>query len=83
MTEGYRKYLAEKLLNMVITEMVIIFREGNTFQYLVTEQATATTIGMLTISHTLIMDKWLDPLPDENGNQFKSDFPDNSFKSHK
>lgn len=64
LNEDYRKYLAEKLLNFVINEMVIVYREGDSFQYLATEQATATTIGMLDMARSLIIDKWLYP-PDE------------------
>lgn len=49
---------------MEINEMVIIYLEGNTFQYLATEQAIATATGMLDMAHSLIMDKWLDHPPD-------------------
>jgi hypothetical protein len=59
LTEDYRKYLAEKLLTVGINEMVIIYREGNTFQYLATEQAPAITFGMIDMAHSLIMDIWL------------------------
>ena len=69
LAEDKRKYIAEKLLSNDISEMVIIYREGDDFQCGSTEMALATTIGMLEMAKNFIMNDWLNPEIYENGDQ--------------
>lgn len=67
LTEGKRKQLAELLINNDIRNMVVIYRKENGFQCDTTEETFATTIGMLDMAKTLVIEDWLHPeryLPD-------------------
>jgi hypothetical protein len=61
LTEDKRKRLAELLLNNNIQNMVVIYRKENDFQCDTSEEAVATTIGMLDMAKTLVMNDWLHP----------------------
>jgi len=59
LTEDNRKRLADLLLNNNIQNMVVIYRKENYFQCDTSEEAVATTIGMLDMAKTLVMNDWL------------------------
>ena len=58
LTEDNRKRLAELLLNNDVTDMVVIYHEGDAFQCRSSAPAIATTIGMLEMAKTLVMNDW-------------------------
>lgn len=58
LSEDNRKRLAELLLNNEITDMVVIYHESDSFQCRSSTPAIATTIGMLEMAKTLVMNDW-------------------------
>jgi hypothetical protein len=61
LTEDNRKRLAELLLNNDVTDMVVIYHEGDAFQCRTSTPAVATTIGMLEMAKTMVMNDWQYP----------------------
>ena len=61
LTEDNRKRLAELLINNDVTDMVVIYHDGDAFQCRASTQAIATTIGMLEMAKTLVMNDWQYP----------------------
>jgi len=55
LTEDNRKCIAELLLNNDITDMVVIYHENDSFQCRSSAPTIATTIGMLEMAKTLVM----------------------------
>jgi len=58
LTEDNRKCIAELLLNNDITDMVVIYHENDSFQCRSSAPTIATTIGMLEMAKTLVMNDW-------------------------
>jgi hypothetical protein len=58
LTEDNRKCIAELLLNNDITDMVVIYHENDSFQCRSSTPAIATTIGMLEMAKTFVMNDW-------------------------
>jgi len=61
LTEDNKKHLAELLLSNKITNMVVIYRKGNSFHCDVSDQAVANVIGMLELAKAEVMNDWLHP----------------------
>jgi hypothetical protein len=67
LNEDKRKRLAELLLNGDIRNMVVIYRKENGFHCETSEEVIASTVGMLDMVKTLVIEDWLHPeryLPD-------------------
>ena len=58
LTEDNKKHIAELLLNNEIEDLVVIYRKGNDLCCDSTEEAIATTIGMIEMAKTLVMNDW-------------------------
>lgn len=61
LTEDNRKRLAELLLNNDIKDIVVIYRKENDLYCDSSEEAVATTIGMLEMAKTLLISDWMTP----------------------
>lgn len=64
LNDDQRKHMAELLLNKDIKNMVIVYRTENDFQCDTSEEAIATTIGMLDMAKAIVMNEFLIPRKD-------------------
>ena len=61
LTEDNKKRLAELLVSDKITNMIVIYRKGDSFHCDVSDQAVANVIGMLEMAKTTVVNDWLHP----------------------
>jgi hypothetical protein len=61
LSEDDKKRLAELLLSDKISNMVIIYRKGDTFHVDVSDQSIASVLGSLEMAKSQIINGWMHP----------------------
>jgi predicted site-specific integrase-resolvase len=73
LTTDRKKRLVELLLSEDIQNMVVVFRDKDDFRCETSEEAIATTIGMLDMAKKLVIEDWFHPDIHQDDGQVSED----------